>query len=320
MSTQPRLFVSVTDNRYLDRRRQAIKHAIMKSIESAGFDPVGFEPHQWKIGRRVNLDVWTVERANELLRTCDGMLVLALARSHVRVTSPPAAATSVERPVPTPYNHLEGALALSRGLPLLVVREEQMDETGIFACGVKSAVIPTSASAAWAKSNAWREHLSSFEASVRRRRDVFLGYCSKANTVAEKLRDHIEASGFTVVDWSRDFKPAGATILEEIESAATRCRVAVFLFTKDDEIKTRATGKPTFDAIPRDNVLLEAGYFTRSHGKRRVAIVREVGAKMPADLGGVIYLSFGNRATLTQTKRGLVRFLREALERPRDPH
>jgi predicted nucleotide-binding protein len=47
------------------------------------------------------------------------------------------------------------------------------------------------------------------------------------------------------------------------------------------------TGAPENRAVPRDNVLFEAGYFIQAKGKDRVLIVREAGAKMPADLGGM---------------------------------
>jgi predicted nucleotide-binding protein len=58
----------------------------------------------------------------------------------------------------------------------------------------------------------------------------------------------------------------------------------VFLFTRDDLFKGKGE-----QAAPRDNVIFEAGFFVRSKGHARVLIVREKGAKMPADLGGVIY-------------------------------
>jgi hypothetical protein len=45
-----------------------------------------------------------------------------------------------------------------------------------------------------------------------------------------------------------DFIKAGATILEKIERAASCCRCAVFLFTKDDELDTNAKGNASFDA------------------------------------------------------------------------
>ena len=113
------------------------------------------------------------------------------------------------------------------------------------------------------------------------------------------------------MDWARDFPKGGAIILEEIERAARRCRCAVFLFTKDDELNTK--GNASIEAIPRDNVLLEAGYFTQARGKKRVAIVLESGAKMPGDLGGVIYLPLENRNQLLPVKRDLRKFLKDQL-------
>ena len=40
-------------------------------------------------------------------------------------------------------------------------------------------------------------------------------------------------------------------------------------------------------AVPRDNVIFEAGYFIGLKGKRNVLIIRESGSKMPVDLGGI---------------------------------
>jgi predicted nucleotide-binding protein len=39
----------------------------------------------------------------------------------------------------------------------------------------------------------------------------------------------------------------------------------------------------------------EAGYFVNSKGNDRVLIIREEGAKMPADLGGNIYVHLADR-------------------------
>jgi predicted nucleotide-binding protein len=171
----------------------------------------------------------------------------------------------------------------------------------------------TSTAELWVNSNQFANHFVAWTQIVRKRRDVFLGYCSKADSVALELRTFLENSGFSVLDWTRDFDPAGTTILEEIEQASSQCRCAIFLFTKDDDLSESSTAKASFEAVPRDNVLLEAGYFTRSHGKSRVAIVREKGAKMPADLGGVIYLSFDDCKDLGPAKAGIAKFLANTL-------
>src|SRR5262249_27686743 len=122
---------------------------------------------------------------------------------------------------------------------------------------------------------------------VEARYDVFFGYCSKANELARNIKAFLaNESGLRVLDWATDFRP-GRTIMEEIARATATCRCGLFLFTADDPVE----GSPTKTAIPRDNVLLEAGYFMSAHTARRMVVVREKSAKMPADLGGMIYLT-----------------------------
>ena len=311
----PRIFISVPDDRHLDDRRQRIKRSVLRVIASQGLSAVGFEPEQFGTGASTALNAWTVDRAQALLRQCDGLLVLALARRHVQLpgaATGPGGAPSLQ-PVPSPYNHLEGAIGLALGLPLLVVMEQGMAHDGIFISGVKPAEVPANASAAWARSKAFRSHLPDWLGRIQARRDVFLGYCSKGSKLALALRADLEKAGYSVLDWTRDFKAGGATIFDEIERAASLCRAAIFLFTQDDELAQHAQAKASFKAVPRDNVLFEAGYFMHVRGKARVAIVREAGTKMPADLGGVIYLSFEDRRKLQATKQGLRKFMAQAL-------
>src|SRR4051812_11685768 len=84
---KPRIFVSVPDDRHLDDRRRSLKRAISGAIDKLGFEIVGFEPEQLGTGLPANPDAWTVARAQALLRRCDGVLVLALARMHIHVSS-----------------------------------------------------------------------------------------------------------------------------------------------------------------------------------------------------------------------------------------
>ena len=60
---------------------------------------------------------------------------------------------------------------------------------------------------------------------------------------------------------------------------------------------------------PRDNVIFETGYFARARGKERTLIIREGSTKLPADIGGVIYLSLRKRSDITPLKPGLMKFI-----------
>jgi predicted nucleotide-binding protein len=110
------------------------------------------------------------------------------------------------------------------------------------------------------------------------------------------------------VEINSDF-PAGGNILDEIERACSLCSAGIFLFTKDDELQ-----KPQGDhAAPRDNVVFEAGYFTESKGRERILIIREVGAKMPAGIGGNIYLSLKSKKDISPIETQPLSFVVKSL-------
>jgi predicted nucleotide-binding protein len=137
------------------------------------------------------------------------------------------------------------------------------------------------------------------------RRDIFLGYCGSSSATAASIKRFLLSLGVTVLDWQTDFIP-GSTILGQIEGAAARSIGAIFLFTKDDDLAD--TGRRE-TAVPRDNVVFEAGYFIGLKGKRNVLIIREEGSKMPADLGGDIYASLPDKSDTSSIERTLSAFL-----------
>jgi predicted nucleotide-binding protein len=66
-------------------------------------------------------------------------------------------------------------------------------------------------------------------------------------------------------------------------------------------------------AAPRDNVVFEAGYFAAAKGRDRVLIILEEGAKMPADLGGNIYLNLQNRDDISPIESSIRDFVERRL-------
>jgi predicted nucleotide-binding protein len=111
--------------------------------------------------------------------------------------------------------------------------------------------------------------------------------------------------GVSALDWHDDFAPA-RSILDQITEAASRCGGGIFKFTNDDKLDIAGE-----NAIPRDNVVLEAGFFMSAKGKGRVLIVREKGSKIPADLGGDIYASLEDRSDITPIEASIRAFTRE---------
>jgi predicted nucleotide-binding protein len=60
-------------------------------------------------------------------------------------------------------------------------------------------------------------------------------------------------------------------------------------------------------------VVFEAGYFAAAKGRDRVLIIREEGAKMPADLGGNIYLSLAVRDDIRPIESAIRDFVERRL-------
>ena len=81
------------------------------------------------------------------------------------------------------------------------------------------------------------------------------------------------------------------------------------MFTKDDDL---VSGDTQY-AAPRDNVIFEAGYFMQAKSRDRVLMIREQDAKMPADVGGSIYLSLRDRTDITSIHTGLRNFVENRL-------
>jgi predicted nucleotide-binding protein len=133
--------------------------------------------------------------------------------------------------------------------------------------------------------------------------DVFLAYSSKARATANDIRKFLSDRGVSILDWEIDFAP-GSTILDELLDATRSCLGAIMLLTKDDEF----LGEESF-AAPRDNVIFEMGLFMEAKGRERVLVVREEGAKMPADIGGGIYLPLQDRNDIRPIQIRLLDFI-----------
>lgn len=98
----------------------------------------------------------------------------------------------------------------------------------------------------------------------------------------------------------------GRTVIEKFEDHSD-VGYSVVLMTADDSGSERG-GTPLPRA--RQNVLIELGYFMGKHGRKRVAIVSEVGVEIPSDLAGIARIEYqsGNDGWKFQ----LLRELREA--------
>lgn len=305
MPISRRIFVSLPNPDRLDPRRRAIQDAILARVRAKGFEIEAFMLHGAAARR-----AWSLDAVAEVMRGCVGALIIGFPRwqriaEHGTVTTPPATL-----PMASEYAQVEGAMARALGLSSLFVVEVGLADRGALSPqgGQVLLFVPPDADTTFLASEPFARRFDAWAGELAERRDVFLGYSSGARTTAQALNLFLSARlGLRVLDWALDFA-AGGMILDEIAAAAQRCTGGIFLFTQDDALEGSA-----HRAAPRDNVVFEAGYFAAARGHERVLIIREEGAKMPADLGGNIYLPLANRHDIAPIESAIRDFVEKRL-------
>ena len=211
---------------------------------------------------------------------------------------------------PTEFCHIQSTMAVAARKPLLVLREKALTERGVLRSGHLPNVLkmPLMLKPEWLDSddftsvfNRWAEEVDCF-------RHVFLGYSSKATDTANKLYKFLtESLRLRVFDWHQ-FR-AGDTIWDSIERAESSTSCGLFLFMADDKF----SGKLSNQFAPRDNVVYEAGYFAGAKGRKNSLVIREEGAKVPSDLGGLLYLALKDRSDISPLQTQLAEYLSRVL-------
>lgn len=291
-------FTSPTDD-FLVPAWRDIKERILQRIRDKGYEPQLF----FREGLPKNMS-WSFGNVLAVMQRCSGAVILGLPRWSLQNGSETVL-------MPSEFTHYEGAVAHTFQIPVLTIALQGIPDRAVYWRGGDKVIlkIPSHAESSWIDSDAFNFRFSAWLDELSERRDVFLGYCSEGQLAAQALHLYLTKHlNLTVLDWAMDFT-GGSTILDELESAAKRCTGGIFLFTKDDEFRDG----DAHQAAPRDNVVLEAGYFIRAKGKERVLIVREAGAKMPADMGGTIYAALPNQQSTAAVHSAVQKFVENQL-------
>ena len=300
MSLNRRIFISAPRDVRLDPPRIAIKRAIVEEVRNAGYEPQIFLTPEGGEGLAAGAG-WSIVEVDRVARRCVGAVLIGL---------PFWRSTLDDRDVwlPSDYCAYEGAVARTLGLPVLAI-SVGIEARGVFDdhAPVHTISAPPQDDLSWLQSPRFRGPFARWARDVDDRRDVFLGYCSKSRETAERIQDQLRELGASVLNWEVDFR-AGRSILGEIDNARARCSCGIFLFSEDDPLNGENGG-----VAPRDNVVFEAGYFMSAKGPERCLIVRRGDAKMPADVGGRIYVHLENSAAVSSIAPQLRNFLEDNL-------
>jgi hypothetical protein len=300
MSIVRRVYVSLPADPWLSDNLNQLKWGIVEEIEKLGYLPEIFTNPRGKPGL-ASARSWHPRDADEIARRCTGAAVLGMPRWQFTDSQGKGAL------LPTEFNHYEGALFHTLRLPTLVLAQRDVLPRVVFDKSFAGYVgeFDGDSDVTWLHSERFRVPFGYWTTVLNERRDVFLGYSSASESVAQEIKRFLMSLGAKVLDWQTDFIP-GRTILDQIEQAAVRSVGGIFLFTKDDDLADH--GQVDL-AVPRDNVVFEAGYFIGLKGKRNVLIIRETGSKMPADLGGDIYAPLRDRGSIEPIERTLKAFI-----------
>jgi len=301
MSVTRRIFVSMPADQWLSPKQNELKWGIVEEIKRLGYMPEIFTNPKGMPGLASG-KVWSRQEADKVIRKCIGAAIIGLPRWEFPTSPRGVIKLSSE------YCQYEGAVAYTLGLPMLVVGQEDVLRRVVFdqSYGVYMRFFPKNADRTWLDTEDFRVTFQYWEDELYKRRDVFLGYSGSSKGTAQNLKRFLEKDlSVTVLDWRTDFSPS-RFILQQIEDAAARCSAGIFLFTKDDPITNETQA---YKAVPRDNVVFEAGYFIHAKGKEHVLIVLENGAKMPADLGGDIYAPLDDKSDIEPIEDTVRRFI-----------
>jgi Predicted nucleotide-binding protein containing TIR-like domain len=301
MSLNRRVFISAPRDVRLDLPRIRIKQAIVDEITTAGYQPQMFLTQEGGEGLPAGVG-WTIDEVDRVVRRCVGAVLIGL----------PFWKTTLEARdiwLPSDYCPYEGAVAHTLGLPILAI-SVGIEPRGVFDdhAPVHAVSAPLQDDLSWLRTPGFRGPFARWTHDVEERRDVFLGYCSKSNKTATQIQDELHKLGASVLNWEVDFL-AGGSILGAIENARAKCSCGIFLFSEDDPLEGTSGG-----VAPRDNVVFEAGYFMSAKEPERCLIVRRGEAKMPADVGGTIYLHLKKSADVSSIVPRLRDFLSRNLQ------
>jgi Predicted nucleotide-binding protein containing TIR-like domain len=309
-----RVFISLVADALLSDQQNDFKWAVVERIQKLGFQPeIFYNPRSVEgVAARKS---WTPADAEDVIQRCVGGVIIGMPRWHHFDKS------GADVWMASEYAQYEGAMLKVAAIPLLILVQDNIKPRGIFEYNFGQHVrqFPADVDGSWLASSDFQHAIDIWLANIGDRRDIFLGYCSSSANTAAKIRDYIESElDTTILDWKRDFSVA-RTVLEEIAEAAGLCSGGIFLFTRDDTSAEpaplrnqrwffRKPQHPEF-AIPRDNVVFEAGFFIGMKGKRRILVVREEGTKMPADLGADVYAALEDKHDIGPIKEVLKRFI-----------
>ena len=129
---------------------------------------------------------------------------------------------------------------------------------------------------------------------------IFIGSSSESLAVATAVRTGLKIPSCSIRLWKdRGVFPPSQTTIEALTEAANGSDFAILVLGREDVVTSR--GKRNL--APRDNVILELGWFMGAIGRARTYAIKpqNVDLKMPSDLLGLTLLNYDSSAPKLQS-------------------
>jgi hypothetical protein len=165
------------------------QEAFVRSVEDR-LRSEGLVPHT--VGRNTFSADAPLKAVTQLLDRCAGTVVIALERSYfasgTEKRGGPKEAALADVKLPTPWNHIEAAMAYTRGLPLMVIVEAGLKSEGLLERGYDWYVQSVKPEAAALHTNEFNGVLASWKQKmVEPPKQAFASRSPSDLTVAELL-------------------------------------------------------------------------------------------------------------------------------------
>ena len=170
MGFKRRVFISFPNPELLDNRQRAIQDQVLKKIDQLGLQTEMF----FHSGMAASM-AWSLQNAIDIMRKCVGAVVIAFPRWEVIEPNNDKYLLASE------YSQIEGAIATTLKLPLLILAERGIVDRGITWTGAGHPIMymPSDATTDWLEKDAFRNRFGVWSDQIAERSDIFLGYSSK---------------------------------------------------------------------------------------------------------------------------------------------
>lgn len=168
MQITRRIYVSLPADPWLPNNLNDLKWGIVEEIEKLGYTPEIFTNPKGKKGLASAL-AWNPRDADDIARRCVGAAVLGMPRwTFQDADGQPAL-------LPTEFNHYEGALARTLGLPTLVLVQKNVRRRVVFDMSFGGYVgeFDADADVNWLHTDEFRVPFHYWKSLLDERRDVY---------------------------------------------------------------------------------------------------------------------------------------------------